>query len=524
MKKKKKANQKQNEVESTNTKENSFAVQDLQTAEGKPDKDVKPQESVAGDKKEEEKPPFVTYGGHVVLTQEENIVYYKIRYKFLTAMFKLVGRFNSKGGYEIGDEVKRELVNMCKEISFSNVDGYKAHSLFLGKNFEFSIKIVGEEEGKLKASLYLEEYVGETLEEKYIVSHIADYVDVNDDNFRIKVRKVFNLTDVALPISEFDVPNSCIILQRRLDLDLVVGDLFDMASQIYLIRILKLLEEFPEGREIIARYKSFLNGDENEIKYKFSYLRLLLERAIDEHGGFEVLGLKKEDKKKLIDDLLLSIQNMKKKTEDEKVTVVEAPKSDSKKSAGKPSAKKPEKKASKKKDDKKDKKKPAKKKDKKDTKAKKTDFSIVFYIEEPEKEKPKKESVKKGETSKAQNKNIKKSEPQKPKENDTKTPKDILRKRGEPTRLTMFEELAEPILEEPKNENLVIMFGTNSLEKDSSIMFKTGKEQGKISEETSTVDVVVEKNMIEINVDTKDETKDMLTISPELFDDDIERE
>lgn len=332
-----------------------------------------------GDKKEDALPPFVTYGGDVTIKENDNIFYYKTRYRFLTATFKLVGKFDSKGRYIVADDVKRELIKIVKEIESVSEDEYKASISYFGKEFRFVVKMVALEDGKSKATLYLEEYVGKALKEEYIVTKIADYVDKNDDEFRIKVRKVFSLSDVALVINEFEVPNLTVIMQNALDIDLVVGDLFDIASQIYLLRLLKLLEETPEGREIIAKYKSLLDGSENNFERKFTYLRMILERVIDDNGGFENLKLKKEDKKKLTDDLLLSIQNLKKQAKDQGTPVVEAQnkvadkKAPAPKAPAKKPAKKPEKKGKKPK-------KPEKKKAKKAEKAK-DGSPIVFYID-----------------------------------------------------------------------------------------------------------------------------------------------
>ena len=266
---------------------------------------------------EEAKPPFVVYGGEVSIEDEEYKAYYKTRYRFLTAMFKLVSKFDSKGRYIISEDVKRELLKMPKEIISSSENEYKAKNLFFGKEFVFKIELTSLEDGNAKATLFLEENVDKTLSPDQITSSIAQYVDKDDDEFRIKVRRVFNLVDVAMPLSEFEYPNLAVTMQNALDIDLVVGDLFDVASQMFLVRLLKLLEESEEGREILNKYKSLLNGDEDKYQRKYTYLRMLLERVIDEHGGYEKLGLDEKKKKQLANDLMLSIQNLKKKAQEQ---------------------------------------------------------------------------------------------------------------------------------------------------------------------------------------------------------------
>lgn len=289
-----------------------------QEGEGKEDKPEgeNKEEKPAKEGEEEKKPlPFITYGGEVTIKQSENILYYKTRYRFLSQIFKLVGKFNSAGKYVINDDVKRELLALPKEIISSGAEGYKTQNVFYGKDFMFDIKIHAEQDNMARASLYLEESVGKTLHEEKIITPIAEFVDKDDDEFRIKVRRAFNLVDIASLINDFDFPRICVILQNSLDMDIVVGELFDMASQIYMLRILKLLEGSEKGREIIARYKALLDGSEKEEKRQFSYLRMLLERVIDEFGGFEKLDIPPEEKKKLIDDLLLPINALKKQAE-----------------------------------------------------------------------------------------------------------------------------------------------------------------------------------------------------------------
>lgn len=358
------------------------------------EKETNKKDEKSSEKSEPKTPPFVTYGGRVSIVEDDNIIYYKTRYKFLTAMFKLLGKFDSAGRYNIKDEVKLELVKMNKEIKSSNNEGYKAEISFFEKVFEFSVEISTTQEGRAKASLYLNEFVGNALEGGYISTHIADYIDNDDDEFRIRVRRAFNLVDVAFPINEFEVPNIVVLLQKWLDLDLVIGDLFDMASQIYLLRILKLLEETPEGREIVAKYKALLDGSEGDYKRKFAYLRLVLERVIDENGGFEKLPIKGEDKKKLVEDLLSSIQMLKKQTQNQETPIVEVKAEEKKGGASAPNkspAKKPAKKSAKKDDKKKDGKKAKKSDKKKDDKGKSKGIEpLVFYIDN-KKEKNKKE-------------------------------------------------------------------------------------------------------------------------------------
>jgi len=239
--------------------------------------------------------PYKVFGQDFSLSDPEIIDYYKTRMKMMTIKYRLVGKVNENAQYKVPDPIRRDLINMEKEIEETGEDFYKAIALYMKKHFYFYIKIVPIEEGKAKASLFLSEYVEDFLGMEYIVSHIADFIDVYDDDYRIKLRKAFNLVDVATKVDDFAVPDLAVLMQDCFDLELVVGGLYDMASQIFLMRMLKLLEEAgPAGAKVLAKYRELLAKSKDvEIDEKFrnSYYKALLDRAIDELGGYEKLGL-----------------------------------------------------------------------------------------------------------------------------------------------------------------------------------------------------------------------------------------
>lgn len=239
--------------------------------------------------------PYKVFGQDFSLSDPDLIDYYKTRMKMMAIKYRLVGRVNSQGQYKIPDSIRYDLVGMEKEIEENGEDYYKAIALYMKKHFYFRIKIVPIEGGKAKASLYLSEYIEDFLGLEYIVSHIADFTDVYDDNFRIKLRKAFNLVDVATKVDDTAVPDLAVVMQDCFDLELVVGGLYDMASQIFVMRLLKALEEGGEaGAKVLAKYRELLAKSKDiEIndKFRYSHYKALLDRAIDELGGYEKIGL-----------------------------------------------------------------------------------------------------------------------------------------------------------------------------------------------------------------------------------------
>ncbi len=248
------------------------------------------------EKKEEkvEVKPYPVFGSDIVVTQPAFVTFYKYRMKTMAMKYKLVGKVDENGNYVIPDLIKRDLINMEKEIEDQGEEYYKAIALYMKKHFYYTIKIKKQEDGTAVASLYLAEYVDNFLGNEYIVSHIANYTDQYDDDFRIKLRKAFHLVDVNVKVDDFAVPELAVVMQDAFDFELITGGLYDTASQIFVMSLLQELESCgPLGQELLAKYRLLLSESDIEINEKFRYTsyKALLDRLIDEYGGYEKIGL-----------------------------------------------------------------------------------------------------------------------------------------------------------------------------------------------------------------------------------------
>ena len=299
---------------------------------------------------------YLAYGQDFLLIESEFIEFYKNRYKLLAYQKNLVGNFNERGHYVIPAAIKADLVRMPKEIENMGSDFYKASNIYMKKEFYFDIKIV-EVDNKAKASLYLTENVGEFLQCPHIHTHIADFIDVYDEEYRVKLRKAFNLVDVAVPISDVLVPELAVVMQDNYDFMLINEGLCDIINQIYLLKMLELLEKSGEkGVKVVERYKELAQKVEPELKgkkYKNNILKAMLDRAIDENGGLEKLEINKEDKIVTVKEINSSIKKI--EGEEKKAAAVEAINTQDKAKSSKKQLEKIDK--PKKKTDKKDKKK-----------------------------------------------------------------------------------------------------------------------------------------------------------------------
>lgn len=308
----------------TNKEDISSNIQEEQ------EKQVQPQEkttSQVGQEREQEKSdqsnekpqnpikPLKVYGSEYETSDEEEISYYKTMLRMLSIKCGLVGRFTRTGKYIIPDEIKTDLVKINKEISDSGENFYKANTQYMRKNFFFVVRMEMIDDVKAKASLYLQEEADNVFAGEYLTSHIADFVDDYNEYFRINVRKVFNLLDVAIINEDYRVPNLAVLLQDYIDLELFVAGLYDTACQIYLLKMLKLLEEEggEEGLEILKRYKELIAHLEIEKmsgKYKYTNYKNMLDKAILEKGGLQKLPVAQNKVKEIVKEMNKSVKSI----------------------------------------------------------------------------------------------------------------------------------------------------------------------------------------------------------------------
>ncbi len=271
------------------------------------EKEVKAEsEGAKEEEKKAEVAPYSVFGTDMVVDQKEFISFYKYRMKMMIMKYKLVGHIDESGKYVIREEIRRDLVRMEKEIDDMGDNYYKAIALYMKKHFYYTVKIQLQDDGTAKASLYLSEYVDNFLGNEYIVTHIADFVAIYDDEFRVKLRKAFHLVDVGTKVDDTAVPELAVIMQDGFDFELIAGSLYDMACQIYLMNMLKLLEESgPAGKKILAQYRALLGKNNVEVNEKFRYIayKSLLDRVIDGMGGFNKLGIEPAKVLAVVNDL-----------------------------------------------------------------------------------------------------------------------------------------------------------------------------------------------------------------------------
>lgn len=246
---------------------------------------------------QEEKKEFEVFGENIILSKIDFINYQKISNKMLFLEFHLMGRFDDKGKYYINKDIKKDLVRVAKEIQDEDDRGFVATASFAKVIFHFEVEISYLED-KARANLFIVEKV----ENRTIKTLVDSFEDVNDLNFRIKTRERFNLVDVAILCRDDEVPNLSIWLYWQNEEAQYWHDLYEMGSQFFVMRALKILEKYGQtGAKIIKRYNEILIAAENEGQKKsYAESKEVLDDVINSFGGIEKVDQEKGELKELV--------------------------------------------------------------------------------------------------------------------------------------------------------------------------------------------------------------------------------
>ena len=237
-----------------------------------------------------------TWGDRKVLTDEVEINYYHEYLKQIILRNKLLGSVSDSGNYNLKDRIKRDLVKMQKEVADASPSYYIAMAIYMKKTFNFAIEVDFLEDGMASATLYVNEVVDNYPPVTALRSFVAKVILPYDASFEKKVYKAFNLVDGLTNIKDTDVPFLATYMQSQIDDELLLDEISDLGSQIYIMRMLKVLSNGGElGKDIIEEYKKKAEASKLDVNKKGAYTKLhrTLDEIIEKKGGLEKLPLPK---------------------------------------------------------------------------------------------------------------------------------------------------------------------------------------------------------------------------------------
>lgn len=271
-------------------------------------------EEIKPEVEEKKEIDFQVFGSDIILSKIDFLDYQKISNKMLFLRYHLLGQFDEKGKYYIKDDIKKDLIKVQKEIQVEDSEGYIAHLRYANLTFEFEISLTYEDE-KAQAQLLLVEKI----QDKTIKTLIDTFQEQNSDEFRINVRKKYNLVDVAFTIRDEEIPSINIWLYWQSEEELYWHDMYEMGAQFYVLKAIAILETYGElGAQILSQYHKLLE-EGNLQNSKFSYMKEVLDSVINTFGGYE----KVDDGKGKLGELAKEFSAPFFKKEESKTSIIE---------------------------------------------------------------------------------------------------------------------------------------------------------------------------------------------------------
>lgn len=239
---------------------------------------------------EQTQTPVIRFGSGRVLTAPEEIDYYKAIIKEMEAMNSLLGEVDESGQYNIPENIRKELVKIPKEKLSEDSNFIDSRCSIMGQELYFTIQMGFDEElEEFQASLYINEKVYGYEDISTIKTFVAYISQQDEKDIVSNARKAFNVQEVLSPIGEEDWPKIVLKIQERKDQWLVMNEIDELSSQIYVMRILQLLEkEGSLGQQVIKAYfdQMKLEGLEDVKKpNRYIELRKNLDEIIERFGG-----------------------------------------------------------------------------------------------------------------------------------------------------------------------------------------------------------------------------------------------
>lgn len=178
--------------------------------------------------------------------------------KFQACQNHLIGNFDKDRKYRILDIILPELLKLHKIVTEKNPQHYTAFSKVLQQKIWFAVDFEKQPDGKMKASLVLEEkFVIGGVYEAILKTLIAEFVDDDAPDFSGKMRKTFHLfldddIDEKSLWEDYVSPPIELVTEliRKTELLPALSNGRDKRVAGYLNQMLKALKTTPEGTSI----------------------------------------------------------------------------------------------------------------------------------------------------------------------------------------------------------------------------------------------------------------------------------
>ena len=256
------------------------------------------------------------------------------------------------GEYFISNELKEELVENKKLLTKREDDFLIAKMERAGKTLKFKLTFEKFEKGSMIAYFYiLEDFEGDILE-----TFIANYIDVDNYEFKQKAREAFNIClqeeDYSDKEDDFYDFIDKVLARNKLSKSDERIFVLETYCELYIVEMLNALEKGGKlSKKILEEYKEEVKKQgllKVSVPHVYIKLKKIMDETIEKNGGVQEIVKENPAVKKPIerfispvieyDKTVATIENMVKKQEEreEKKTQENAPSKSASKDGSKP--------------------------------------------------------------------------------------------------------------------------------------------------------------------------------------------
>ena len=203
----------------------------------------------------------------------------------------LLGEFSADGKYSLADDtLMQDLVSMPKVLQ-ERVDNVAyAYTKYNGFNLNFKIEL-DISESYCSAEMFLIEIEHKPDEDVKHLTSLGNFVEMYSPSFKDNVYKTWNINLQETPLDKDDV-----VFKMLKELDgenNFSKELIEILSQLYIVRLLKLLDNCGTlGLKIQGEYRALVEElirKDPSLAQDHTRLKQILDKVIAKHNGFATI-------------------------------------------------------------------------------------------------------------------------------------------------------------------------------------------------------------------------------------------
>lgn len=208
----------------------------------------------------------------------------------------LLGEYSADGKYSLTDDtLMQDLVSMPKVLQERVDNVVYAHTKYKGYNLNFKVEL-DISESYCSAEMFLIEIEHGVDEDIKHLTSLGNFVEMYSPSFKENVYKTWNINLQETPLDKDDV-----VFKNLKELEGEYNfskELIEILSQLYIVRLLKLLDNCGTlGLKIQGDYRALVEElirKDPSLAQDHTRLKQILDKMIAKHNGFDTILSKPE--------------------------------------------------------------------------------------------------------------------------------------------------------------------------------------------------------------------------------------